>query len=74
MWSIALACAALVGCSSPEPREEGSRRRPKNEKAPDVFQVNLDTSKGPVVDRGASRLGADRSRPFLQAGEDRVLR
>ncbi|MBZ5622959.1 MAG: peptidylprolyl isomerase [Acidobacteriia bacterium] len=45
---------ALIGCSSSnqakkeEPRKEAAAA-PKQEQAPDVFNLNLDTSKGPVV-------------------------
>src|SRR5205085_2908435 len=39
-------CAALIGCSAnPEPK----KAEVKNEDAPDVFTVNLDTSKGMVA-------------------------
>jgi cyclophilin family peptidyl-prolyl cis-trans isomerase len=45
-------CAALIGCSGPEPvtkTEPPKKAEVKREIAPDVFSVNLDTSKGPVV-------------------------
>src|SRR5438067_1771661 len=45
VWLAAL-CVALIGCSaSPEPK----KAEVKNEDAPDVFTVNLDTSKGMVA-------------------------
>jgi len=49
-WILACAAAllALAGCSSSdEPKKEAAP--PKVEKAPDVFQLNLDTSKGAIV-------------------------
>jgi peptidyl-prolyl cis-trans isomerase A (cyclophilin A) len=49
---IAAACLAWTGCSSePAKKEEAPKQAaaPKNEQAPDVFKVNLDTSKGAVV-------------------------
>jgi peptidyl-prolyl cis-trans isomerase A (cyclophilin A) len=43
------ALLALSACSSsPEPPKQQSPA-PKNEPTPDVFRVNLDTSKGPVI-------------------------
>src|SRR5712671_4125871 len=43
---LAALCAALIGCSAnPEPK----KAEVKNEDAPDVFTVNLDTSKGMVA-------------------------
>src|SRR5436305_14821122 len=47
--AIAMACVALIGCSSPEPAAKKEAAAPVNEKAPDVFSVNFDTSKGPVI-------------------------
>jgi peptidyl-prolyl cis-trans isomerase A (cyclophilin A) len=52
LW-IATALLALIGCSSSdeskkeEPKKEAAA--PKQEQAPDVFKINLDTSKGAVV-------------------------
>jgi len=43
----AAACLTLAACSSSN--ETASTPAVKNEKAPDVFQVNFDTSKGKVV-------------------------
>jgi peptidyl-prolyl cis-trans isomerase A (cyclophilin A) len=45
-------CAALIGCSAPEQaakKEPPKQTEVKRDTAPDVFSVNLDTSKGPVV-------------------------
>lgn len=42
---VAAACVLLAACSSNEPAPAAV----KNETAPDVFQVNFDTSKGKVV-------------------------
>ena len=44
-----------------------------NEKAPPVYKVKFDTSKGALRRRGASRLGAQRRRPLLQSGQERLL-
>jgi len=52
---IAAACLALAACSSSSEnatKEEAAKEPPKTaapEKAPDVFKVDFDTSKGPVV-------------------------
>jgi peptidyl-prolyl cis-trans isomerase A (cyclophilin A) len=52
------ACAALwlalAGCSSPDGASTGVKKeapaaRPGNEQAPDLYKVNLDTSKGTVI-------------------------
>jgi peptidyl-prolyl cis-trans isomerase A (cyclophilin A) len=52
LWWLAL-CAALTGCSGPEeskkPEPPKKAAEAKNEIAPGVFAVNLDTSRGPVV-------------------------
>ncbi|HXK02389.1 MAG TPA: peptidylprolyl isomerase [Verrucomicrobiae bacterium] len=46
-WWIAL-CAVLAGCSAPqEPKKAEAPRQ--DVPAPDIFKVNLDTSKGAVV-------------------------
>lgn len=67
LW-ISLFLAVLTGCSkSPE-----SAVAPiKDEKAPDLFKVNLDTSKGPVVievHRDWAPLGADRFYTLVKTG------
>lgn len=67
---IALACAALAGCSSPEPAKKEAAVA-KNEQAPEVFQVNLDTSKGPVtieVHRDWAPVGADHFYSLVKTG------
>jgi peptidyl-prolyl cis-trans isomerase A (cyclophilin A) len=47
-WLLPVAaCMALVGCSSSN--REKKVEVTKNEKAPDVFSVNFDTSKGAVI-------------------------
>ena len=47
----AVACLALDGLfvarTSQEPEAKKEARARRNEHAPDVFEVNLDTSKGP---------------------------
>jgi peptidyl-prolyl cis-trans isomerase A (cyclophilin A) len=67
---IALACAVLAGCSSPEPAKKEAAVA-KNEPAPDVFHVNLDTSKGPVtieVHRDWAPIGADHFYSLVKTG------
>ncbi len=44
---LSAACLAAVGCSSSEPEKKVDVTR--TEKAPDVFNVNFDTSKGTVI-------------------------
>ena len=46
---LVLACAALIGCGSPEPKKEAEAPKKTAEKPPDVYTVKLDTSKGPVI-------------------------
>jgi len=69
---IAAACAVLAGCSSPEPPKKESAAAPaKKETAPDVFTVNLDTSKGPVaieVHREWAPVGADQFYALVKTG------
>jgi peptidyl-prolyl cis-trans isomerase A (cyclophilin A) len=71
---LAAACAVLAGCSSPEPaRKESASAPAKKEKetAPDVFTVNLDTSKGPVaieVHREWAPIGADQFYSLVKTG------
>jgi peptidyl-prolyl cis-trans isomerase A (cyclophilin A) len=54
LW-IAPALLALIGCSSSdeakkvEPTKEAVAPPPKVEQAPDLFKINFETSKGPVV-------------------------
>ena len=52
-WGIALgaaACLMLMACSpSNEAKKVEAPAAAKNDQPPDVFQVNLATSKGPVV-------------------------
>jgi peptidyl-prolyl cis-trans isomerase A (cyclophilin A) len=69
----AAACAAMLGCSSapesknPEPKKEVAKPAP----TPAVFQVNLDTSKGPVVievHRDWAPRGADQFYTLVKAG------
>jgi peptidyl-prolyl cis-trans isomerase A (cyclophilin A) len=69
--AVALACAALIGCGSPEPAKKEAAAPKKAEKAPDVYQVNLDTSKGPVVievRREWAPIGADHFYNLVQTG------
>jgi peptidyl-prolyl cis-trans isomerase A (cyclophilin A) len=68
---IAVACAALMGCSSPEPAKKEAAAVAKNEKAPEVYQVSLDTSKGPVVievHRDWAPIGADHFYSLVKTG------
>ena len=67
---MGLACLAMIGCSSPEPAKKEAAAA-KNEKAPEVFQVNLDTSKGPVVievHRDWAPIGADHFYTLVKTG------
>src|SRR5204863_8046916 len=69
--AIALACAAMIGCSSPEPAKKEAAAPPKNETAPAVFQAVLDTSKGLVVievHRDWAPLGADHFYSLVKTG------
>ena len=74
------ACAALwlalAGCSSPdgartEVKKESPPARAANEQAPDIYRVNLDTSKGKViieVHRDWSPHGADHLYSLVKLG------
>ena len=53
--------------TSPIRRRCASRRRR-------TYKAKFDTSKGVVRHRGAPRLGAERRRPLLQPGQERLLR
>jgi len=69
--TIAAACAAMIACSSPEPAKKEAAAPPKKEAAPDVFQVALDTSKGPVVievHRDWAPIGADQFYSLVKTG------
>ena len=60
---IATAALLLGACSA-------GAQKPTNQKAPDVYRVNLDTSKGPVVievTRANAPLGADRFYNLVKA-------
>jgi peptidyl-prolyl cis-trans isomerase A (cyclophilin A) len=67
---VVAACLSLAGCSSaPEPKKEVAT--PKKETAPEVFQVNLDTSKGPVtieVHREWAPIGVDHFYNLVKTG------
>jgi peptidyl-prolyl cis-trans isomerase A (cyclophilin A) len=55
--TIALLTVLLMGCSA------GAQKASADEKAPDTFKVNFDTSRGPVVievNRADAPVGADR--------------
>lgn len=73
-WAVVVACVALVGCSSPEPAKkdaEAPKKEARQEKAPDVYQVSLDTSKGPVtieVRREWAPVGADHFYNLVKTG------
>jgi peptidyl-prolyl cis-trans isomerase A (cyclophilin A) len=47
LWLLSALCVALAGCSSSEPAKKAEVA--KNETAPDLFNVNFDTSKGAVI-------------------------
>jgi len=55
-YLVCAACVTLAGCSSSEdskkaeaPKQPESAAPPKKEFAPDLFKVNFDTTKGPVI-------------------------
>ena len=74
----AAAGLALIGCSSNEPakkeeakKEAAAPAAPKREQAPDLYKVNLDTSKGPVVievHRDWAPRGADHFYELVKTG------
>src|SRR5215469_9762720 len=69
--AAAFILAAMTGCSSPEPTKKEAAAPAKPEKAPDIFKVNLDTSKGPVVievHRDWAPLGADHFYELVKSG------
>ena len=69
---VALAAAALAGCSSPEPEKKKEVAVPKiSQLAPPVYTVSLDTSKGPVaieVHREWAPNGADHFYNLVKTG------
>src|SRR6516225_8074245 len=61
---VTAACVVLAGCSPSEPPA-------KKQTAPDVFTVNLDTSKGPIaieVHREWAPIGADQFYSLVKTG------
>jgi peptidyl-prolyl cis-trans isomerase A (cyclophilin A) len=68
IYGVLLSAGALLcGCSSSKPAPP----KISNDKAPDIFRVDLDTSKGPVVittTRDWSPLGADRFYNLVKGG------
>ena len=77
LFALAAVCLALIGCSSePAKKEEATAppkeaAAPKKEQAPDLFRVNLDTSKGPVVievHRDWAPVGADHFYSLVKLG------
>ncbi|MDQ6678237.1 MAG: peptidylprolyl isomerase [Acidobacteriota bacterium] len=62
-----IAClVALAGCSKPAPEE-----RAKDQKSPELYRVNIDSSKGPFVieiHRDWAPLGADRFYTLVKSG------
>jgi peptidyl-prolyl cis-trans isomerase A (cyclophilin A) len=70
-WLIAAACLALAACSSPGPARKEAAAPAQKETAPAVFQVNLDTTKGPVVvevHRDWAPVGADQFYSLVKTG------
>ena len=66
---IAVACLALAGCSGSGSSQEG--KESKETKAPGVYKVNFDTTKGAVVievHRDWAPLGADRFYTLVKSG------
>jgi peptidyl-prolyl cis-trans isomerase A (cyclophilin A) len=70
--ATAIACSFLLSCSSPEPAKKEAATAPaKKETAPEVFQVALDTSKGPIVievHRDWAPIGADQFYSLVKTG------
>lgn len=73
----AVACLALVGCSSnetagkEEAKKESAAAAPKKDQAPELFKVNLDTSKGSIVievHRDWAPMGADHFYTLVKTG------
>ncbi len=69
----AAACLALFGCSSgSQPQSEAKVDvKQTTERAPDVYRVNFDTSKGPViieVHRDWAPIGADHFYALIKSG------
>jgi len=60
--SVIVSIMLMAGCSKPPtPAKEEASKEAAKEVVPDVYQVNLDTSKGPVVleiHRGTAPIGA----------------
>ena len=68
---VVAACVALAACSSAPETARKEVETPKKEKAPEVFQVNLDTSKGPVtieVHREWAPIGVDHFYNLVKTG------
>ena len=65
-------CLMLVACSTPDQTKKAEApAAAKEERVPDVFQVNLDTSKGPVlidVHRDWAPRGADHFYALVKTG------
>jgi peptidyl-prolyl cis-trans isomerase A (cyclophilin A) len=71
-FATACACVAMVACSPSEaPKKEEPKKVARNEKAPELFRVNLDTTKGPVIVeiyRDWAPTGADHFYSLVQTG------
>jgi peptidyl-prolyl cis-trans isomerase A (cyclophilin A) len=69
-FAVACALLALAGCAKEEPAKAPGKAA-VSEKAPDLFRVNLDTSKGPVVievHRDWAPMGADHFYNLVKTG------
>jgi peptidyl-prolyl cis-trans isomerase A (cyclophilin A) len=68
----AAVCAALMGCSSPnQTKKEEPKAAARDEPTPDIFKVNLDTSKGLVVveiHRAWAPVGVDHFYTLVKTG------
>jgi peptidyl-prolyl cis-trans isomerase A (cyclophilin A) len=73
-WRFALGaplCLIFLACSPPTESRKAEPPPAKEERVPDVFRVNLDTSKGPVaieVRRDWAPLGADHFYSLVKTG------
>src|SRR6185437_5151749 len=71
LFFVAALCAALAACSSEPPRKEAAAVPAKKETAPAVYQVKLDTSKGPIiieVHRDWAPIAADQFYTLVKTG------
>src|SRR5689334_19989805 len=69
--ALLLSLTLVLGACNPEPAKAPESKPKVSEKAPDMFTVNLDTSKGPVaieVHRDWAPIGADHFYNLIKTG------